>query len=234
MSKAAETQLDKESANESDKPQLEVSPKFELAPFEDTRTEEEKAAIERLQKQVEEYQALYERGEIGETAYDSVILHRLAGRFSILREFQRAFTGQIIRFIKPQSECGYGLTLEDAIKKAESYLADTTAQKLFDQLRYQSASNLSWFELERLFRLEPAAAEALWKRLKTEAREDFESGSMAAKIFETTAWRHNPWRRAQYVRIRRAFIDDYKPRGAVEVLMLDIAVAVKFSFFLLD
>ena len=231
MSKTAEAQLQETAEQSASEPQFEVSPQFELAPFEDTRTEEEKAADERLQKQIEEYDTLYERGEIGETAYDSVILHRLAGRFSILREFQRAFTGQIIRFIKPQSECGYGLTLEEAIKKAESYLADTTAQKLFDQLRYQSASNLSWFELERLFRLEPAAAEALWKRLKTEAREDFESGSMAAKIFETTAWRHDPWRRAQYVGIRDAFIDDYKPRGAIELSMLEMAVTAYFLYY---
>jgi hypothetical protein len=201
MSKATDTQLeevDRDSANESDQPQLEVSPKFELA--QDTRTEEQKAAAAEFQKQIEKYHALYERGEIGETSYNSVILHRLAGYYSIIREFQRAFMGYIIRYVKPQTEGGYGLTLEEAIKKAESYLADTTAQKLFDRLKVQSVTTLSWFEMERLFKLEPAAAEALWKRLKTEAREDFESGSLAAKIFDTTEWRHNPWRRAQYVR----------------------------------
>jgi hypothetical protein len=139
--------------------------------------------------------------------------------------------GYIIRYVKPQTEGGYGLTLEEAIKKAESYLADTTAQKLFDRLKVQSVTTLSWFELERLFKLEPAAAEALWKRLKTEAREDFESGSFAAKIFETTEWRHNPWRRAQYVGIRDAFIDDYKPRGAIELSMIDMAVTAYFLYY---
>src|SRR5438128_3092250 len=162
MSKITETQLDeldKESANE---PQLEVSPYGELAPFVDTRTEEQKAADEKLKQQVQAYQELYQRGEIGETAYNSAILHRLAGRFSIIREFQRAFTGQILRFMKPESECGYSLTLDQAIQKAESFMEGTTPEKLFNELKRRSVNSIGWLDLERLFRLEPAAAEALW------------------------------------------------------------------------
>lgn len=228
MSKTAEAQLDETSANA---PQLEVSPYGELAPCVDTRTDEEKAAIERLQQQIKEYHALYERGEIGQTSYNSVMLHRLAGRFSIIRELQRAFIDWIIRLMKPESEGGAGLTLDQAIKKAESYREGTTAEKLFNELKNRSVTSIDWVDLERLFRLEPAAGEALWKRLKTEAREDFESGGMAAKIFETTAWRHDPWRRAQYVGIRDAFIDDYKPRGAIELSMIDMAVTAYFLYY---
>jgi hypothetical protein len=231
MSKAADTQieeLEEETANES---QSELSPQFEIAPFEDTRSEEQKAAEERLKKQMEEYHELYERGDIGETSYNSVILHRLAGRFSIIREFQRAFTGEILRLMKPESECGQGLTIEEAIKRAESYMKGTTAEKLFNELKYSSVGNISWLDLDTLFRLEPAAAEAIWKRLKVEARADFESGGFAAKIFETTEWRRDPWRRAQYVGIRDAFIDDYKPRGAIELSMIEMAVTSYFLYY---
>lgn len=232
MTEPTQTQVEEvESGNEPDNPQSEMSPQFEISPFEDTRTEEQKAADERLKKQIEEYHELYKRGDIGETSFNSIILHRLAGRFSIIREFQRAFTGEILRLMKPESECGQGLTLEGAIKRAESYLKSTTAEKLFNELKYQSVKNISWHDLDTLFRLEPAAAEAIWSRLKTEARGDFESGSLAAKIFETTQWRHDPWRRAQYVGIRDAFIDDYKPRGAIELSMLDMAVTSYFLYY---
>lgn len=102
---------------------------------------------------------------------------------------------------------------------------------MFDELKHRNVESLSWFDLERLFRLEPAAAEALWNWLKTEARADFESGSLAAKIFETAEWRHYPWRRAQYVGIRDAFVDDYKPRGAIELSMIEMAVTAYFLYY---
>jgi hypothetical protein len=231
MSKAAEKQFEEIGEKPANEPQLEVSPYGELAPFVDTHTEEQKAADEKLTQQVQEYQELYERGEIGETSYNSVILHRLAGQFSIIREFQRAFTSQILRFMKPGSDGGQGLTFDEAIKRAELFTASTTAEKLFTELKYRSVNRIDWLDFERLFKLEPAAAEALWKRLKTEAREDFESGSLAAKIFETTEWRRDPWRRAQYVGIRDAFIDDYKPRGAIELSMIDMAVTAYFLYY---
>src|SRR5436853_1133823 len=146
MSKAAETHLEETGEKPTNEPQLEVSPYGELAPFVNTRTEEQKAADEKLKQQVQQYQELYQRGEIGETAYNSAILHRLAGRFSIIREFQRAFTGQILRFMKPQSECGQGLTLDEAIKKAESFMEGTTAKKLFSELKCRSVNHLDWLD----------------------------------------------------------------------------------------
>lgn len=120
MSDATETQVeevDLVSANKSDSEDLQsaVSPIFEPPPFVDTRTDEQKAADERLKKQIEEYHTLYERGDIGETSLNSLILHRLAGRFSVIRELQRAFTGEILRLMKPESECGQGLTLQEAM-----------------------------------------------------------------------------------------------------------------------
>ncbi len=210
---------------------LEVMPETEIALYEDSRTEERKSADEEFQKQIEEYHALYDRGEIGETSYTSAVLHRLAGRYSIIRELQRSFTGCILRYMKPESEGGYGLTLEEAIKKAESFMEHANAGEMFDELKHRNVESLSWFDLERLFRLEPAAAEALWNWLKTEARADFESGSLAAKIFETAEWRHDPWRRAQYVGIRDAFVDDYKPRGAIELSMIEMAVTAYFLYY---
>lgn len=108
---------------------LEVMPETEIALYEDSRTEERKSADEEFQKQIEEYHALYDRGEIGETSYTSAVLHRLAGRYSIIRELQRSFTGCILRYMKPESEGGYGLTLEEAIKKAESFMSMLTQER---------------------------------------------------------------------------------------------------------
>ena len=236
MSKAKEARVDEHNEESSDEImcgnlKLEVLPETEITLYEDTRTEERKSGDEEFEKQIEEYHALYDRGEIGETSYTSAALHRLAGRYSIIRELQRTFTGQILRYMKPESEGGYDLTLDEAIKKAESFVERTTAEEMFDELKHRSAENLSWFDLERLFRLEPAAAEALWHRLKTEARADFESGSLAARIFETAEWRHDPWRRAQYVGIRDAFIDDYKPGGAIELSMIEMTVTAFFLYY---
>jgi hypothetical protein len=230
MSKATETRT-QELETESVTPQLNVSPEFEIVPFEDTRTEEQKAADAEFQKQILEYRERYTRGEIGETTYNSLLLHRLAGRYSIIREFQRAFTGLILRYMKPESEGGYGLTCEEAIKKAEAYQQAKTGKERFDELKFRSVENIDWHDLDTLFRLEPAAAEVIWERLKTAAREDFESGSFAGKIFETSPWRRDPWRRAQYVGIRDAFIDDYQPRGAIELSLIEMAVTAYFLYY---
>ena len=231
MSKASETRT-QELENESvTQPQIKVSPEFEIVPYEDTRTEEQKAADAEFQKQIEEYHERYTRGEIGETTYTSILLHRMAGRYSIIREFQRAFHGLILRYMKPESEGGYGLTCEEAIKKAEAYQQAKTGKERFNELKFRSVENIDWHDLDTLFRLEPAAAEAIWERLKTAAREDFESGSFAGKIFETSQWRRDPWRRAQYVGIRDAFIDDYQPRGAIELSMIEMAVTAFFLYY---
>ena len=231
MNKATETrtqELEKDAVSE---PQAAASPEFEIAPYEDTRTQEQKAADEEFQKQLQEYQELCKRDEVGKMSYNSVMLHRLAGRFSLLRELQRAFTERILRFMKPESEGGYGLTMEEAIKKAEAYQTMKTAKKLFNELKIRSVGHINWIDLDTLFRLEPAAAEAIWSGLKSAAREDFEGGSFAAKIFETSQWRRDPWRRAQYVGIRDAFIDDYQPRGAIELSLIEMAVTAYFLYY---
>ncbi len=46
------TQIEERDSAKADEPQLEVSPKFELTPTVDTRTEEQKAADAEFQKQI--------------------------------------------------------------------------------------------------------------------------------------------------------------------------------------
>ncbi len=55
--------------------------------------------------------------------------------------------------------------------------------------------------------ISPEMAEALWKLLKEEARNEFESGHRAAEVFEPAHWLRDAWRRARYLAIRDSFIE---------------------------
>lgn len=77
---------------------------------------------------------------------------------------------------------------------------------------------ISWWELNLLAAKNPDAAHGVWERLKAEAAEELTSGHRAA---QTLAFDSSPWDRAQFLAIRRGFLDEWQPRGGVERALID-------------
>ena len=87
-----------------------------------------------------------------------------------------------------------------------------------DRLRETPVEDLSWYELERVAGDDVDAAYAAWERVKAAASRQLASGEHAARTVEHQG---TPIDRARFYAIRRALIDDWRPRGGVELMLID-------------
>ena len=76
---------------------------------------------------------------------------------------------------------------------------------------------MSWW-LSALMESDPEAGWAVWERVKAEASDELASGHRAALAI---CWDDSPWRRAQFLAIRQAFVDEWQPRGGIELTLID-------------
>jgi hypothetical protein len=72
-----------------------------------------------------------------------------------------------------------------------------------------------------LWNADPRAALDLWKAIRIEARDEFISGHYAARVFETADYMHKAFDRAQHLAIRDGLIEEWRPRGASEFILID-------------
>src|SRR5215216_3971372 len=82
----------------------------------------------------------------------------------------------------------------------------------------EPADEVTWWSLTPLIEADPEAGWAVWARVKAEAADELASGHRAAQSF---CWDDSPWRRAQFLAIRQAFIDEWQPRGGIELTLID-------------
>ena len=89
-----------------------------------------------------------------------------------------------------------------------------------EQLRAldQPADEVSWWTLSPLIESDPEAGWAVWERVRAEAYDELVSGHRAALAI---CWNDSPWQRAQFLAIRQAFIDEWQPRGGIELTLID-------------
>lgn len=79
---------------------------------------------------------------------------------------------------------------------------------------------ISWFDFTRLVERDPTEMAALWRRLKADARNEFESGHRTAEALE---WQSGPWARARFLAIRDNFRGETPPRSGIEAALIDSA-----------
>lgn len=88
-----------------------------------------------------------------------------------------------------------------------------------EQVARQPGHEVTWSDLTALIEHDPNAGYAEWERIKAEARHDLASGHRAAMVLEYHS--HRPWQRAQFLAIRAALIDEWQPRGGLELTLID-------------
>jgi hypothetical protein len=87
-----------------------------------------------------------------------------------------------------------------------------------DRVVEAPARLLSWTDITALIEQHPERVLELWARVKQEASEELASGHRAALALNDGS---GPWERAQFLAIRDAFIDEWNPRGGIEVALID-------------
>jgi len=162
--------------------------------------------------------------------------------WSVMRELWRTQVRMVDFYMSPS---GGSLSMEDAQRitsgeycfsseAGESKLVPRTdtEQEKVDRELSQSLSwdvdNLSWYEIDRLFRANPDLAEQVWDEVKDAAARDFKSGHFAAELFERTDWQKNVWKRAHFVAVFQMMVESYKPRDAIEHQMVEMAAVEYF------
>lgn len=78
-----------------------------------------------------------------------------------------------------------------------------------------------WGDLHYAWNESPAHAIDLWRMIRLEARDEFISGHYGARAFESLPYMNEPWYRAQYLAVRDGLIEEWKPRGASEMILID-------------
>jgi hypothetical protein len=82
----------------------------------------------------------------------------------------------------------------------------------------EPADEVSWWSLSSLIEAEPEAGWVVWERVKAEAADELASGHRAALAL---CWDDSPWQRAMFLAIRQTFIDEWQPRGGIELTLID-------------
>lgn len=147
---------------------------------------------------------------------------------SVLRELQKARLGTI-RFY--MGESGGNHPIDEAVKLVNGHDDEESAERNLRHVMSESVDHVSWSQLERLYNRLPQLAKQVWQLVQIEARKELESGNRMAATLETVGWQHEAWNRAQFLAIRNGFVADWKPKGAIELSMIDM-MAQAFSEYM--
>jgi hypothetical protein len=147
---------------------------------------------------------------------------------AVVREMLQA-RHRMIQFYK--SKPGGGHTSEEAVKLVDGVEDTEDLEKHMRRIMSNSPDQLTWCELERVYNHLPGFVKTVWQLLQDEASKELESGHRMAAALETTEWQHLPWKRAEFLAIRNGFVEDWQPKGAIELAMIDM-MAQQYSEYL--
>jgi hypothetical protein len=164
------------------------------------------------------------------TVYVNSIAAGLLGldQGAVLREMMQS-RHRMIQFYK--SKPGGGHTSEEAVKLVDRIDGGEDLEKHMQRVLSDSVDNLSWCELERIYNQLPGFVGTVWHLIKDEASKELKSGHRMAAALETTEWQHLPWKRAEFLAIRDSFVEEWQPKGGIELAMID-TMAQAYSEYL--
>lgn len=92
-------------------------------------------------------------------------------------------------------------------------------EKYITALRYADPEQISWYGLQLIAsKLGDDVAAEVWHDIKAEALEEFDTGHRAGKVIDQFASLND---RVRFIALRDAFREDWKPRGATELCLVD-------------
>jgi hypothetical protein len=118
--------------------------------------------------------------------------------------FRALFRSHAAEMLKPEDE--------------QEFAARWDGPEWADRIVEAPARLVSWTDVTALVEQHPERVVALWARIKQEAREELASGHRAALALKHGS---EPWERAQFLAIRDAFVEEWRPRGGIELALID-------------
>ncbi len=143
-------------------------------------------------------------------------------------EVQQAY---VRRVAYHRSVAGGCLSIEESRKQAfHACTNEEEALKIFDELMSLPLEILNFADLAELQSYSPRSAEWLWEKIKQEGRAEFESGHLAANITFPEGYMKGMWNIARYLGVRESFLDDWQPKGGIEVALIDMIAQSYFQW----
>ena len=137
---------------------------------------------------------------------NEVSIHR--GETAMLAKEMADSYEKSVQFYQNEYKLTRSKAEKEAIAKNTDYL---------DRIRAIPADKVADYDLRSLHDHDPAEAVAKWGEVKTAAVDELESGVRSATL---TNW-ETPYERAQFLAIRHAIIDEWRPAGGLELTLID-------------
>jgi hypothetical protein len=181
------------------------------------------------------YDALFERWDEREFSPQDFMIdvpidsfESRVGYSSLLRQMHQSFI-RMVAFHK--SEGGGKLSSEEARKRAfHACTNKEEAKNRFHDLMRLPLQSLNFIDLDELYQFAPRVAERFWERAKREGCDEFESGHLAANITFPVGYMKEVWNIARYLGVRESFINDWCPKGGIEVALIDMLAQSYFQW----
>lgn len=139
---------------------------------------------------------------------------------------------------------GLARKLGDAYRRSMTYRRDEMKQTFADadtearglhsdpgwrqHILDEPAEQVSWWAMNNLIEHDEAQAMARWASIKAAARDQLTSGQHVADVLEHQS---TPFQRAQLLAIRTALIEEWQPRGGMELMLIDTLATAQASYF---
>jgi hypothetical protein len=126
----------------------------------------------------------------------------------LARELFRAVTEELAK---------YQRTREQSAERPDP--AQPPSAEYVAALLAKPAEDVTFFDLERIARADPARSAARWGEVKATAARDLASGWTAARALEPLGG--SAWKRAEFHALRHQFRQAWPPRNGGEALLID-------------
>jgi hypothetical protein len=155
-------------------------------------------------------------------------LESKVGYSSLIRQLHDSYLKTIAYYTSKE---GGLLTVEEARKKV--FHACTNEEEALKELRSLMRlplDQINFIDLLQLQSYSPRAAERFWERAKKEGQAEFESGHLGANVMFPAHYKKALWNIARYLGVRESFIIEWKPRGGIEISLIDMLTQSYFQW----
>lgn len=155
-------------------------------------------------------------------------LESKVGYSSLFRQFQKQYIRSVAFY---RSTAGGSLSIEDARARAfHRCTNEEDAKKIFRELMKIRVESINFIDIYQLHSFAPRVAERFWEYIKEEGRREFESGHLAANITFPTGYMKEVWNVARYIGVRDSFIEEWKPKGGIEISLIEMMAQSWFQW----
>lgn len=163
-----------------------------------------------------------------QTEINADSLESRVGYSSLIRQLHHSFV-RMVAFHR--SDSGGALSVEEARERAfHRCIDDEDAKRIFSEVMSRSYDSIYFYNLHSLYEHAPRVAERLWESIKREGRAEFESGHAAANTMLPVDYMRDAWSVARYLGLRESFIDEWHPKGGIELSLIDMLAQAFFQW----